>query len=272
MKWKAFFIFVGLGLIGSVFWFGPVGWAAAADAPGNPFQNNHLIQVVYNHRGQELATDLGNVSQIDFEAQDVVLAAPGTVLPEHFDKHTTWQDLRVAVFGFDEKTYRAWFATTRATAPRAAPECLLNFINGSSDVAEYYRHLHQIRENGSENTVTVEAQGPDVTAYLVKLAKQGTEPGTYGGFNKDAKDGEAMLSALSEKGYVDLYLYDFDKMHLIKNGPSRPDYAARLSLFPDGSTVINAMDESYAKRTGSWHLLEKCKSLWNRIKKGFASE
>jgi len=207
--------------------------AMACPAAGY-FEKNHLIQVVYNENDNELASDLGDLSAIDFSQQDVELRPAGTVSLDRFPSISSWSDLNVGYFAYDNGTYENWFATTQPSAPTVNVAGGFSiFQNGALQVQNHYGF------NEVAPGVAVASAG-DTYSYDQILNDGSASPGIYAGFNDTAwQQGESPLAALDTLGYVDMYLYHFIVADLDKGLDTNTDWTAVIRLNADGGTVLN---------------------------------
>jgi len=193
------------------------------------FENNHLVQVIYNDAGNEVGIDLGDIGAISFSGTNVQLAAAGTV---PWGSLMGYSDLSLGYFGADLNTYENWFATTETGAPTVNVGGFSTFANGAVTVVQPYY-------DGIDVSGVATGSASAQYAYDKVLNDNSTTPGAYGGFNADHLVGESNLAALGTVGYVDMYLYSYDIVTLDKGPDPGTDYTGILRLYADGSTVLN---------------------------------
>lgn len=221
------------------------------------FQDNHLIQVGYNTRWYELATDLGDLSTIDLNARNVVLSPPGTVDLKYFPNISGWAELRMGFFSQDYSRYQFWFATTEKQTPGIKKDFLQNFVNGTKAIQMTY----QSAKRTGPRTVKIYAGDPAKPGYDLKLNRNKNRPGAYGSFNATPVVGEASLAALETAGYVDMYLYHYEALTLQKDQNQGRDFAAVLRLYSNGATVLNPDDVSKPPEEKSFFHKSKAETI-----------
>jgi len=202
-------------------------------APGGAqayFETGSLIQVVYKSDDVEVGTHLVNLLSFNLNQQNVQVSPPGSFSLAQFVTTNNWADLRAGLFAYDG-TY-AYFATTQNTAPNVVSRSWGSFLGAADGVQAYYSELG--------TTATVVGLPSEFRSYWVKM-DSATTPGQYAGLNGDPEVGEATLEALSGVGYVDFYLYKFERVGrdvFLVPGASTP-YTAVLRLRSNGSTLLN---------------------------------
>lgn len=196
------------------------------------FEKNHLIQVVYNEADNELGTDLGDLSSLDFSAQNLGLTAAGTINLGTFPTISDWDDLSVGYFGYNDGSYDSWFATAQDTAPGVSTSSLAGFWASASNVSTIYKNT------GTNPSVT---SASDPSSYDRKMNSASNASGYYGGLNASrTNETEGNLAALAQGGYLDMYLYHYAMGDQLDKGPdTSTDYTAVLRIMADGSTVLN---------------------------------
>jgi hypothetical protein len=214
--------------------------ATAWPAMGS-FEMNHLIQVVYNENDNELGTDLGDLSTIDFSAQDVELRPAGSISLDRFPTISDWADLSVGYFAYNNVTYENWFATTQETACGIVNGGLVPLQGQASQIQLFAYACNEVAPGVA---VVVAAS---LISYDNLMNDGSTAPGCYAGFNNIGwEDGESFLADLATVGYVDMYLYHYvlgtdpaDPVLLDKGPDPSTDYTAVLRIMADGSTILN---------------------------------
>ncbi|MBN1625272.1 MAG: PEP-CTERM sorting domain-containing protein [Deltaproteobacteria bacterium] len=208
--------------------FGVAGNALAA------FDRNDLVQVVYNENDNEVAINLGDISEIDFNASNQIISDPGSVSLTQFDTIDTWEDLSLAFFAGDNSTYQIWFATTKDTISGISSAGYTPFQSAATSLYSYFN------TDGIDDGLFIGASATAGTnSYDERMNSNSTAPGYYSGFNNtDTSFGEADLAALVTDGFVDMYLYHYNGITLV-NGANGSQYTAVLRYFADGSTVLN---------------------------------
>jgi hypothetical protein len=218
------------------------------------FENNHLVQVVYNESANEAGIDLGDLGTIDFSGADVLLAPAGTV---PWASLLAFSSLSVGYFGADTTTYHNWFATTQTSAPTINAGGFSNFQNQGQLVQGVYDSI----DVGGVATQSASAN----PSYDGNMNDGSAAPGSYAGFNTDWQDGETSLSLLSSQGYVDMYLYHYDVITLDKGPDTSTDYTGILRILADGSTVLNPSSGGIAVDYGLLGLHYRGGSGWEKL-------
>jgi plastocyanin len=199
--------------------------------PVMAFPTHSLTQVVYNETDNEVFVNLGLVPEIDFSAQNVILAQAGTVNLGQFTSIDSWNNLNLAFFASrtSPSPRQSWFALTKDTISGISSASLLGFGNSAAV-------LYTLTGNGSVYV----GLSNNVNSYDVRMNSASNSPGYYGGFNgPDRIYGEANLGALYTDGYVDMYLYHYSTITLDPGADPNTQYTAILRFNIDGSTILN---------------------------------
>jgi hypothetical protein len=199
------------------------------------FENNHLIEVVYNGTTAERAIDLGDLSTLSLDdiASRVTLTGAGSINLAALGA-SSWSQLKVGLFAYSGSSYQEYFANTLTTNPGINTANRTGFGNAYSSVANtYYRTTL-----GGTTSQIVDGLPTNSNSYRAKMNQTGTNPGGYAAFNHAPATGEASLAALDTGGSVTMYLYHFNLVTAVPG--ANADYMGKLTLLADGSTVADA--------------------------------
>lgn len=195
------------------------------------FDGGNLAQVAYSPGDKEVAVDLGiDLATYNFDTAANDKVATGAINLNQFAIGTTWADVQLAYYGAYDQKY-LYFATTKATAPGFNERAGAAFSSGVNKANLNFNTL------GGNPSIDVTSS---TTGYNASFTAGGIVPGEYAGLNRDWQDGEANLAALSSVGYVDMYIYKYDKDRYTTFVPgTNHDYQGIVRLTADGDTIVN---------------------------------
>ena len=196
------------------------------------FDGGNLAQVAYSPGDKEVAVDLGiDLATYNFDTAANDKVATGAINLSQFATGTTWADINLAYYGQYDTT-NLYFATTKATAPSFNERAGSAFLSGVNKANLNFNTL------GGNPSIDVTAS---TTGYNASFTSGGIVPGKYAGLNNDFLDGEANLAALGSVGYVDMYIYKFERgTRTVTFMPgTNHDYQGIVRLEADGDTIVN---------------------------------
>ncbi len=205
------------------------------------FENNHLIEVVYNGTTAERAIDLGDLTTLGLDtlsSNPLTLAGANSINLSALQA-SSWSNLSVGFFAYSGSSgstpHQEYFATTQNVRPSINNTFLIAFSNAYNFVANTY---YRTNLNGVTNQI-VDADPGNSDSYRAKMDQNGTAPGAFGGLNRVSQIGEANLAALDTGASVTMYLYHFN-IATVAPGANGTPYSAILTLYANGSTVAEA--------------------------------
>ena len=203
------------------------------------FENTDLVMVIYNEIDNEVAVNLGPVTNVNSLPSGAVLFNAGILSTDMFGANvSSWSDLRVGFFGRGATgAYDAWFATTRESEPGVSTPSLSSFQDTAENLCTIYSIDQDNEYTGTENIFTHKAANS--TSYDTKMNSNSTAPGLYAGINPDQQYGESSLGALdTEVGYVDMYLYHYKILTLNTGADPGTPYSCVIRVYSNGSVVL----------------------------------
>ncbi len=220
-----------------------IGMAGQASAY---FENDHLVLAIYNQDDNQVGLDLGAVSTLNRAAgSNQVLAGPGSFSLADFgpvvnDPATSndWANVYAGVFTAYTASAQQnmYFATTRETVPAINYLASVNMGTGSGQVHTLFR--------ADDTSAKFVGPANATTGYDMKMNQGSTNPGGMGGFHNEGLENpvaEPSLADLGTIGYIDLYLYQWDRNaagnHFLPGVGT--DYQGIVRLSSDGSAVFN---------------------------------
>ncbi|MGD9162205.1 MAG: hypothetical protein PVG39_27595 [Desulfobacteraceae bacterium] len=217
-------------VVGMLFTF--AGQAAAA------WDDNDLILAIFNkdYEGNEIVINLGDLSEIDFKAKDVVLSSGQVTVAD-------WADLLMGITAYESSTYTEYFATTSTLEPGVDMASWNNFNTNISKAYSGYNGLDADADDLVVHSAT--DGGSEGINWGALMNQKYTVPGSYAGINADFSNGEAALDVLDVPGadnYVDMYLYKYAGVINLDNDddndPSTP-WIGIIRLDSNGTVTLN---------------------------------
>lgn len=222
---KLFALILGVGLL-----FGIAGQAMAAMEDTGAWDGSDLILGIYNedYLDNEVVINLGDVSEIDFTASNVVLGQVDI---------SSWADLKMEVVGYTAATYSPYFATTSTFAPGVATSAYAMF---TSNISQMYSGYTGLDEDGDDIVIHAASGNSNTFGYRMDMNYRGA--GAYAGLNTDALNGQASLDSLDEGGVVKMYLYKFNNLAVLDNdddGVASTPWIGIIQIDSTGTITLN---------------------------------
>ncbi|MGD9161718.1 MAG: Ig-like domain-containing protein, partial [Desulfobacteraceae bacterium] len=199
------------------------------------WDDSDLILAIFNEdwEGDEIVINLGDVSEIDFAASDVVLSSGQVTVAD-------WADLKMGVVAYTSSTYTEYFATTSTLEPGVDMNSWNNF---NTNISRAYNNYHDLDADADGLIVHSATDGGSEGINWGALMNQKfTVPGSYAGINADISNGEAALDALGAGGSVKMYLYKYTGIITLDNDDDgHPDtpYIGIIEIKANGDIVLN---------------------------------
>ena len=195
------------------------------------FEVGHLVQVIYNPAGVEIASDLGSLNSLD-SASPQILGTTGGVNLSDYGIGDAWESLKIGFFGSTENGN--WFATS-TIGYQGVKGSGDDFIIAAGLSLAYYGFM--INSTG-DSTVKSDPNAPLNAAYdtfSYSATMNGNASGSYAGYNSHPGAGESSLFGLTTDGLVDMYLWQYDAT----TGEAVGDYpSGLLTLFIDANNNL----------------------------------
>jgi hypothetical protein len=213
------------------------------------FEENHLILSAYLTGNNEVGVDLGDLSTMDLDATNLVLAEAGSLNLGQFSDITDWSGVQVGIYGSDKINWVDIYATNGETNPGIKTRGL----NG------FYAGIDYIRDSYDNDGTQVAVLSPgdnryDRNGYQARM-NYFTAEANYAYISRVAGQPAEGRMELLDNGadHMDMYLYAFDLDTPIPG--DGVDYRAKVSIFQDGSIVLNATDTPEVPVPGAFVLL-----------------
>lgn len=205
------------------------------------WDNGDLVMGIYNkdYAGDEIVLNLGDVSGLDFsENSNVVLGQVSDV--------SSWEDLRMEVFGYrvvtSQNVYTPYFATTRTGAPTVDPNAFQMWTGATQDLYSGYTFLDE-----DEDNIVIHPASGNSTTFGYNMDGNYFAPGSYAGLNLNYTHGQANLNSLDEGGSVQMYLYKFNTLTTLDpddDGNADTPWIGVIEIKADGTIVLNPSVEN----------------------------
>ncbi len=219
---------------------GIIMWAGSALAYFDGGLNGSLVVSIYNKDNNECSIDLGHVKDT-IGLQNVQVAAPGSWNIDMFPG-LTLSDLNVGAYAVDVDRsvgyYNMYFGINTPDVEDivwGGTKAYGMFCN----TAEY--SLGTLSESGNPVSVIESAH---VNSYFWRMIGNADQEGYYMGLINpfdmayEGIEGHGEDWEESERGYVDLYLYDYFRQ-IPYAGVKADGYVALIRLMADGSVIMN---------------------------------
>ena len=173
----------------------------AGQAMASFTSGSELIMVVYKNggTGNEVAVDLGSVSTDKAPISSTINLTPTSSFALSDFPSSSWSDLSVAFFAKTGSGY-LWISGPTAGGQSTTGGTLSPLLAGITQATTLYSG---IASDGKALAVSSDGQ-----SYWNQLDQNGVSVGMFAGYTSG---GEVSLAALATTGYVDQYLYFYDK-------------------------------------------------------------